>query len=186
MGPPLKPIDTIFEYLRAGQKHYGESAVTQFEHAVQCAMLAEREGASPALVAASLLHDLGHLVNPDDRAQIARREDCAHEAIAADYLETWFGEAVTLPVRLHVAAKRYLTAVDPGYFGTLSAGSVLSLELQGGPFAADAAARFAALPGAADAIRLRRWDERAKEAGAAIPDLEHFRPYLEASLEPAR
>jgi predicted HD phosphohydrolase len=145
----MSVIDTIFDYLRAGQKHYGESAVTQFEHAVQCAMLAEREGASSALIAASLLHDLGHLVNPEDRAQTARREDCEHEAIAADYLERWFDDAVTLPVRLHVAAKRYLTA------------------------------RFAALPGARDAIRLRRWDERAKEVGAAIPALEHFRPHLD-------
>jgi len=178
----MAPIDTIFDYLRAGQKHYGESAVTQLEHAIQCAMLAEREGASSALVAASLLHDLGHLVNPEDRAQTARREDCDHETIAADYLQRWFGDEVTLPVRLHVAAKRYLTAVEPAYFATLSAGSVLSLELQGGPFSADGAARFAALPGAADAIRLRRWDERAKEAGAAIPDLEHFRPHLAAHI----
>jgi [1-hydroxy-2-(trimethylamino)ethyl]phosphonate dioxygenase len=176
----MSVIDTIFDYLRAGQKHYGESAVTQFEHAVQCAMLAEREGASSALIAASLLHDLGHLVNPEDRAQTSRREDCDHETIAADYLERWFDDAVTLPVRLHVAAKRYLTATEPAYFAILSAGSVLSLELQGGPFSADEAARFAALPGARDAIRLRRWDERAKEAGAAVPALEHFRPHLEA------
>jgi phosphonate degradation associated HDIG domain protein len=178
----MTPIDTILDYLRAGQKHYGESAVTQLEHAIQCAMLAEREGASPALVAASLLHDLGHLVNPEDRAQTARGEDCQHEEIAAAYLERWFGDDVVLPVRLHVAAKRYLTATDPGYAATLSAGSVLSLELQGGPFAPVAAREFAALPGAPEAIRLRRWDERAKEAGLAIPTLDHFRPCLEQSL----
>lgn len=179
----MTPIDTIFDYLRAGQQHYGESAVTQLEHAIQCATLAEREGASSSLVAASLLHDLGHLVNPDDRAMVARREDCDHETIAADYLDRWFGDAVVLPVRLHVAAKRYLTAVEPVYFATLSAGSVLSLELQGGPFSAEDAARFAALPGATDAIRLRRWDERAKEHGAAIPPLEHFRPHVEAHFK---
>jgi len=178
----MTPIDRILDYLRAGQTHYGESSVTQLEHAIQCAMLAEREGAAPALVAASLLHDLGHLINPDDRAQTARREDCEHEALAADYLARWFGDDVVLPVRLHVAAKRYLTATDPGYAATLSAGSTLSLELQGGPFTPAEARDFAALPGAADAIRLRRWDERAKEAGAAIPALNHFRPCLEASL----
>jgi [1-hydroxy-2-(trimethylamino)ethyl]phosphonate dioxygenase len=154
-------IDTIFGYLRAGQKHYGESTVTQFEHSIQCAMLAEREGASSALVAASLLHDLGHLVNPEDRAQTARREDCQHEDIAADYLARWFNDDVVLPVKLHVAAKRYLTATEPTYAAILSPGSTLSLELQGGPFSAEEAREFSALPGALDAIRLRRWDERA-------------------------
>jgi [1-hydroxy-2-(trimethylamino)ethyl]phosphonate dioxygenase len=177
----MNPIDAIFDYLRAGQKHYGESSVTQLEHAIQCAMLAEREGASPALIAASLLHDLGHLINPEDRAQTARREDCEHEVIAADYLARWFGDDVVLPIRLHVAAKRYLTATDPGYAATLSAGSTLSLQLQGGLFSAGDAREFAALPGAADAIRLRRWDESAKEAGLAIPPLDHFRTYVQAS-----
>jgi [1-hydroxy-2-(trimethylamino)ethyl]phosphonate dioxygenase len=175
-------IDTIFGYLRAGQKHYGESTVTQFEHAIQCATLAEREGASSALVAASLLHDLGHLVNPEDRSQTARREDCQHEEIAADYLARWFGDGVVLPVKLHVAAKRYLTATEPAYAATLSPGSTLSLELQGGPFSAAEAHEFAALPGALDAIRLRRWDERAKEHGAQTPPLDHFRACLEENL----
>jgi [1-hydroxy-2-(trimethylamino)ethyl]phosphonate dioxygenase len=179
----MSPIDTIFEYLEAGQKHYGESAVTQLEHAIQCATLAEREGAVPALIAASLLHDLGHLVNPEDRVQTARREDCEHEAIAADYLARWFGDDVVLPVRLHVAAKRYLTATEPHYFAILSAGSILSLELQGGPFTAAEAAVFAAQPGAPEAIRLRRWDEEAKVTGAPIPGLEHFRSCLEHSLK---
>jgi|HubBroStandDraft_6_1064221.scaffolds.fasta_scaffold1065596_1 phosphonate degradation associated HDIG domain protein len=178
----MTPIDTILDALRAGQKHYGESGVTQLEHAIQCAMQAEREGASSALVAASLLHDLGHLVNPEDRAQTARGEDCAHELIAADYLQRWFGDAVTLPIRLHVAAKRYLTATEPDYAATLSAGSALSLELQGGPFSTDEARRFAALPGAPEAIRLRRWDERAKEHDLAIPPVDHFRACLEENL----
>ena len=182
----MSPIDTILDILRtAGHRHYGESAVTQLEHAVQCAMLAEREGASPALVTVALLHDLGHLVNPDDRAATQRREDCRHEEIGADALGRWFGPAVTLPVRLHVSAKRYLTATDPAYLATLSPGSALSLELQGGPFWPGAARRFAAMPGAADAIRLRRWDEAAKVGGAAIPDLEHFRPHLARCLKPA-
>ena len=176
------PVDTIFDFLRTGQKYYGESAVTQFEHAMQCAALAERESAGSALIAAALLHDLGHLVNPDDRAAAARGDDGEHETIAADYLARWFGERVTLPIRLHVAAKRYLTATELGYTATLSRASVLSLEAQGGPFTAEAATHFAAVPGAADAIRLRRWDERAKEAGAAIPPLDHFRRCLEENL----
>ena len=182
----MSPIDAIFEILRsAGHRHYGESAVSQFEHAVQCAVLAERDAASPALVTAALLHDIGHLVNPDDRAATQRREDCKHEEIGADTLGRWFGTAVTLPVRLHVSAKRYLTATDAAYAASLSPGSTLSLELQGGPFSVEAARRFAAAAGAAEAIRLRRWDEAAKVRGAAIPDLDHFRPHLTWCLEPA-
>jgi [1-hydroxy-2-(trimethylamino)ethyl]phosphonate dioxygenase len=182
----LNQIDTIFEILRdAGERHYGESAVTQFEHAVQCAMLAERDGATSALVTAALLHDIGHLINPDDRAAAQRREDCEHEEIGADYLGQWFGEAVTLPVRLHVAAKRYLTATDAAYAAILSPDSTLSLELQGGPFSPEAARRFVAEPGAPEAILLRRWDEAAKVRGAAIPGLDHFRSHLAACLEPA-
>ncbi len=103
---------------------------------------------------AALLHDIGHLVTPDDRAAAQRREDGEHEHIGADYLGRWFSEAVSLPVRLHVAAKRYLTAGDPGYAATLSRGSVASLELQGGPFSQDEMRRFSGEPGAADAIRL--------------------------------
>jgi gamma-butyrobetaine dioxygenase len=179
----MTAIDTIFDTLGAGPKHHGESAVTQFAHAIQCATLAEREGAGAALVAASLLHDFGHLVNPDDRAAASRGEDGEHETVAADYLARWFGDAVILPIRLHVAAKRYLTAIEPGDAGILSRASVLSLAAQGGPFSSDDARRFAELPGAADAIRLRCWDERAKEKDAATPALDHFRPCLEANLK---
>jgi phosphonate degradation associated HDIG domain protein len=179
----MDPIEEIFGVLRnAGQGHYGESAVTQVEHAVQCATLAERDSASPALITAALLHDIGHLVNPDDRKATARGEDGEHEQAGAEYLGQWFGEEVTRPVYLHVAAKRYLTATDPGYAALLSPTSALSLTLQGGPFSPEAARRFAAQPGAAGAIRLRRWDEAAKDPGAATSPLDHFRRYLAASL----
>jgi [1-hydroxy-2-(trimethylamino)ethyl]phosphonate dioxygenase len=178
----VESVDEILVVLRkAGQGHYGESAVTQLEHALQCATLAERDGASPALIAAALLHDIGHLVNPDDRRATARDEDGEHEQTGAEYLARWFAEDVTRPVYLHVAAKRYLTATDPAYAATLSPASALSLRLQGGPFSSEAARRFAAQPGAEAAIRLRRWDEGAKEQGAATPPLDHFRQYLAIS-----
>jgi [1-hydroxy-2-(trimethylamino)ethyl]phosphonate dioxygenase len=182
-GERVPPIDTVFDILRDnGRGNYGEGAVTQLGHALQCALLAERDGAGSALVAAALLHDIGHLVNPDDRAAADRGEDGGHERIGARFLRSWFGEAVALPVELHVAAKRWLTATDPAYAATLSPTSARSLEVQGGPFSAEAAQRFAALPGAADAIRLRRWDEQAKLRGAAVPPLDHFRRHLEACL----
>jgi phosphonate degradation associated HDIG domain protein len=180
-GDGMDPIEAIFGILReAGHDRYGETAVTQLEHALQCAALAERDGAGPALIAASLLHDIGHLVNPDDHTAARRGKDGRHETFGADYLAPWFGEAVTLPVRLHVAAKRWLTATEPGYAATLSPASAASLAVQGGPFSPEEARRFAAQPGAADAIRLRRWDEAAKERGAPVPALDHFRDHLAA------
>jgi predicted HD phosphohydrolase len=91
---------------------------------------------------------------------------------------------VTLPIQLHVAAKRYLCATEAPYFATLSPGSVRSLELQGGPFTSEQAQRFAATPYAPDAVVLRRWDEQAKVCGLPTPALQHFRPYLEAVLQP--
>ena len=99
-----------------------------------------------------------------------------------DWLGKWFAEDVTGPVRLHVDAKRYLTATDGGYFATLSPASVRSLELQGGPFPLALAEGFIALPHAAAAVRLRRWDDSAKVPGKATPDLAHFRPHLDAAL----
>jgi phosphonate degradation associated HDIG domain protein len=178
----MNPIEMLFELLRREGKAHYEGALTQFEHAVQCATLAEQDRASPALITASLFHDLGHLVNPGYRTATLRGRDGEHEITGAEHLTQWFGEDVTLPVRLHVSAKRYLTAIDPGYAAILSPGSALSLELQCGPFSPEQARRFAAAAGAADAIRLRRWDEGAKRPGAAIPDLESFRPYVAASL----
>jgi len=179
----MNPIEMLFELLRReGRTHY-ESAVTQFEHAVQCATLAEQERASPALITASLFHDIGHLVNPGYRTATLRGRDGEHEITGAEHLATWFGDYVTLPVRLHVAARRYLTAIDPGCVATLSSGSAPSVELQCGPFSPEQARRFAGAAGAADAIRLCRWDESAKRPGAAVPGLEHFQPYVAVSLD---
>jgi phosphonate degradation associated HDIG domain protein len=144
-----------------GGERYGER-VTQLDHALQCASLAAEAGAADSLVAAALLHDYGHLI--DDRGHMAERDglDGEHEAVGAAALVAWFGPAVTEPVALHVAAKRYLCAAEPGYFEALSPASQLSLELQGGPFAPAEAAAFIARPFAPDAVRLRRWDDWGK------------------------
>jgi [1-hydroxy-2-(trimethylamino)ethyl]phosphonate dioxygenase len=182
----MDPIDRIFERFELhGGDDYGSDRVRQLEHALQCAALAEAEGAAPTLIAAALLHDIGHLIHDLGDAPAARGIDDRHELLGREWLSRWFGEAVTEPVRLHVNAKRYLTATDQGYFATLSAGSVRSLELQGGPFTAELAAGFIGLPFAEDAVRLRRWDEAAKVPGKTTPDLGHFRRYIEASLTAA-
>jgi phosphonate degradation associated HDIG domain protein len=179
----MNSVDEIFEILEArGGAQYGGERVSQLEHALQCATLAEEAGGDAALIVASLLHDIGHLVHDLGPAPAARGIDDRHELRGREWLSAHFAEAVTEPVRLHVNAKRYLTSTDPGYLAKLSAGSVRSLELQGGPFSPELAAGFIGLPHAEAAVRLRRWDEGAKVPGKATPDLSHFRPYLEASL----
>ncbi|HWB51754.1 MAG TPA: HD domain-containing protein [Stellaceae bacterium] len=182
----MTPVEQIFErFERHGGNDYGSERVRQLEHALQCAALAEAENATPALITASLLHDIGHLIHDLGHAPAARGIDDRHELLGREWLARWFGAEVTEPVRLHVPAKRYLTATDPGYFAMLSAGSVRSLDLQGGPFSAEDAADFIAQPHADEAVRLRRWDEGAKVPGKTTPGLAHFRRYIEASLGPA-
>ena len=168
-------------FARRGDETYGEG-VSQTEHALQCAAFAQRDGASAALITATLLHDIGHLLHdlPSDVADSGI--DTQHEATGSAWLSRHFGLAVTEPVRMHVAAKRYLATTEPGYFDQLSEASKLSLRLQGGPMSAAQAAAFAAEPFFDDAIRLRRWDEEGKIVGYRGPELAHFEPLVRASL----
>src|SRR5579859_6046653 len=147
-----------------GGSLYGGEAVTQEEHALQAAMLAESAGADAPSIAAALLHDVGHLLHelPDDAPE--RGVDDAHEELAAKWLAEWLPAETVEPVRLHVAAKRYLCATDAGYFARLSPPSVLSLKLQGGPMSEAEVEAFRASRFFKDAIRLRAWDEAAKVA----------------------
>lgn len=182
----MNPIDRIFEVLGSGSHtEYGNERVSQLDHALQTAALAEHEGASAALVAAALLHDVGHLLHGDERAAYDRGDDTRHENTGGAWLGQWFGDEVTEPVRRHVAAKRYLTATDPSYFEILSPISRRTLELQGGPFSSSEADAFARRRFAEQAVAVRRWDDAAKVVGAAVPALEHFRDCLAASLGPA-
>lgn len=164
-----------------GDAAYLGEPVSQTEHALHTAWAAEQAGAGGALVAAALLHDVGHLLHdlPEDCA-LAGIDD-AHEERGARWLSQHFGPEVAEPVRLHVAAKRFLCATDPTYAGRLSEASLRSLQLQGGPFAPDEAAKFRAHPQAEAAVLLRRLDEQAKVPGLHTPDLEHFRLFLEAA-----
>lgn len=179
--PTRKAVtDEILAMFREkGHSEYGGEAVTQQEHALQAATFAEREQAEPALIVAALLHDVGHLLHslPDDAPD--RGIDDHHENLAARWLRKHFGPAVVEPVRMHVAAKRYLCAVDPEYFGLLSPPSIQSLKLQGGPMSEAEANDFAAGPHAEAATRLRRWDDRAKDPEMKTPDVEHFARYID-------
>lgn len=168
-------VDEIVRlFAERGHATYGEG-VTLTEHSLQTAAEAEADGAGEALVAAALLHDLGHLIV----APNAPHGDYDHDAVGAAYLSRHFGPAVSEPVRLHVAAKRYLCAVEPDYAEALSAASTHSLARQGGPMDRDEAAAFEAEDHHAAAVALRRYDDAGKAPGRRVPGLEHYRPLLE-------
>lgn len=168
-----------------GGELYGGETVTQTQHALQCATLAETEEAPAHLIAAALLHDIGHLLDEEFESALERKEDRRHEDLGHDYLARHFGPEVTKPVRLHVDAKRYLCAVDRDYFAGLSPASVRTLEMQGGPFSPSQARDFAARPFADEAVRLRIWDDKGKDPDMETPDFDHFLPYLQQAMKPA-
>jgi phosphonate degradation associated HDIG domain protein len=175
----LLQIRSAFD--RRGGETYGEG-VSQTDHALQAAWLAQQAGAPPSLIVASLLHDIGHLIHdlPEDIAE--QGIDTEHESLGSAWLSRYFGPAVTEPVRLHVEAKRYLCIAEPGYFERLSEASVLSLKLQGGAHKAEEAKAFAVELYAEAAVKLRHWDEEAKVVGMKTPSLIHFEPLIRASL----
>jgi phosphonate degradation associated HDIG domain protein len=174
----IPQICALFE--RGGHQMYSGEPVNQLQHALQSATLAELAGAEPELVCAALLHDLGHLLNPQGETPSARGVDDTHQYFAIPYLRGLFRPAVLEPIRLHVDAKRYLCATDSAYRERLSEDSKRSLELQGGVFSAADAAQFIARPYAADALSLRLWDDQAKVEGKATPDLRHFSKLMSA------
>jgi gamma-butyrobetaine dioxygenase len=170
----MTAVETIGE-LFAGpgaRDHLGEP-VPIGEHMLQAGALAEAAGAEGALVVAALLHDIGHLLDEDE-------DEDRHGEAGANWLSQWFGAAVIEPVRLHVPAKRYLCAADAEYFGLLSAESVRTLSLQGGPMTAAEVAAFEALPFSRDAVAIRRWDDQAKDPVVTPPRFAHFAPLLAA------
>jgi len=163
----LPYIESLFAH--HGAAYYGGERISQTEHALQCAQLAEQAGESEAVTVAALLHDIGHLMLAESITA-----DMRHQEVGADALATLFGDDVTAPVRLHVAAKRSLGVIDPAYLDTLSPVSVHSLALQGGVFTPEQAEAFAAQPHALAAVRLRRYDDLAKVVGLSTPPLEHY------------
>ncbi|MER7767710.1 TauD/TfdA family dioxygenase [Kitasatospora sp. NPDC096140] len=176
----LDAVAGLFAGEGAGE-YLGEE-VTMAEHMLQAAAAAEAAGAPDHLVAAALLHDVGHFQGALHGRDLMQANDNRHSDTGADWLARWFGPEVTEPVRLHVAAKRYLCAVEPGYRDRLSAASEYTLSVQGGPMSDAEAAAFAELPGAVDAVAVRRWDEQAKVAGAPTPGFDHYRPLLAALM----
>lgn len=176
-------MDRLAElFTTRGHAIYGGEAVTQLEHGLQAASLAADAGASSAEITAALLHDVGHLLHGlgDDCAE--HGVDDKHEDLGVRFLAKHFPPAVTEPVRLHVAAKRYLCGAEQGYFATLSGPSITSLKLQGGPMTATETVEFERNPHFAAAVALRKRDDEAKVPGLPTPTFTEFRPHLEACL----
>jgi [1-hydroxy-2-(trimethylamino)ethyl]phosphonate dioxygenase len=173
-------VDEIFGmFERFGDLAYGED-VTQREHALQAAHFAVQDDAPDALVAAALIHDVGQFIEQAGDAAESEGRDARHEHLGGDYLARFFPPEVVEPIRLHVDAKRYLCAAEPGYLEKLSAASSLSLSLQGGPFTLDEMAEFRGRPHAAEAVRLRRYDDLGKQRDLVVAPLESYRALLES------
>jgi [1-hydroxy-2-(trimethylamino)ethyl]phosphonate dioxygenase len=177
----VEKIITLFN--DQGDSEYGGEPVTQGEHALQSAHLALTEKASSSLVIASLLHDIGHVLHalPDDAPE--QGIDDLHEELGNRFLIKYFIPAVSEPVHLHVAAKRYLCAVEPSYFALLSEPSVLSLQLQGGPMSEEECQKFEANPYYKDAVQLRRYDDMAKIPNLTVQPIEFYAPFLQENLK---
>ncbi len=169
--------DVLALYEEWGAERYDEE-VTQLEHALQTAALAKAAGARDALVAAALLHDVGHVLELAG-GRFRSDADERHESRGAAYLAALFPPEVTAPIAMHVQAKRYLCAVDAGYAPALSAGSVASLARQGGPMDEAEIAAFERHPVADAAVVLRRWDDEAKVLDLDSGTIEQHRTLLE-------
>lgn len=180
----MNVVDTILDLFNMhGASAYLGEPVSQQEHALQAAYLATRDQAPDALIAAALLHDIGHLLTLDETAA-ERGIDQFHEEQASAWLAAHFDRDVTEPIRLHVMAKRYL-CIDPEYLRALSPASLHSLKLQGGPLSDVEKLRFEEHPYHKDAVRLRRWDDEAKVPGWAVPELIEYESLLRRLAKPA-
>jgi phosphonate degradation associated HDIG domain protein len=183
----VKPNDSITSFIlelfaqRGSQEYMGE-AVTMSQHMEQTAACAVADGAPESLVIAALLHDIGHFVGQHPIEALENGIDNNHEDVGADYLEPYYPPSVTEPIRLHVAAKRYLCATDDGYLKRLSDASINSLNVQGGPMNATEVRAFEARPHYQDAVRLRLYDDDGKVAGLTIRPVTDYRANLESQL----
>ena len=172
-------IQDLFK--QRGHQAYGEG-VTELQHALQAAYLAELDDAPDNLIVAAVLHDIGHLLHglPEDVAE--QGMDGHHEQIGEKWLEEHFGPEVSQPVRLHVAAKRYQCTVNPDYLAQLSPASTKSFVLQGDKMNTDEVSAFEKNPFFKDALQLRTWDDNAKDPEMETPLLEHYLPLVKAAL----
>ncbi|MBT8433027.1 MAG: HD domain-containing protein [Gammaproteobacteria bacterium] len=181
---PDQIIDSILDlFAHRGAREYMGEAVTMSQHMEQSAACAVADGAPDSLVIAALLHDIGHFIGEHPIEALENGIDNVHEEAGARYLEPFFPASITEPIRLHVAAKRYLCATDKDYFGELSDASVDSLKVQGGPMSRAEVERFESNPYHKQAVRLRLYDDDGKVAGLEIKPVTEYRATLEALVK---
>jgi phosphonate degradation associated HDIG domain protein len=173
-------------YVAHGASAYFGEQVSILEHALQTAHFARRDGADDTLVLAALLHDIGHLLTEMPASISDWTRDARHERSGARWLARHFDAALSEPVRLHVPAKRYLCATDPGYLARLSPASVHTLQLQGGPMSADEVAQFERERFAQQAVRLRHWDDQGKVAGLETAAFAEYIPLMNRAARDSR
>ena len=176
----------ISVFASRGRDNYGGEEVSQLEHALQAASLARADGASAALITAALLHDIGHILDEEETRQEPPSQgkslDDAHEEKGYLWLRDHFGPEVSDPVRLHVAAKRYMCTVEPEYLSRLSPTSLQSYHDQGGSMSNEEVKAFESELHLEAALSVRRWDDAAKVVGMKIPTIEDFVPEIKATL----
>lgn len=180
--------DTIVAFLgdifkrRGGEEYLGEP-VTMAEHMLQGACLAEQQGESEIIIVSALLHDIGHFTSEFGTFSMEDTHDRHHEEAGAAVLERFFPKLVIDCVREHVAAKRYICATDPAYFGELSIASIHSLKLQGGPMSPEEVVAFEKNPNVAEIVRVRRLDDAGKIAGMVTPGFDHYAPMIQRIVD---
>jgi phosphonate degradation associated HDIG domain protein len=181
---PTNLDDVLRTYREHGHRHYGED-VTELQHALQCATFAQEAGEPPAVAAAALLHDYGHLCHQLGEDIATHGVDARHEHIGYNKLKGLFTNEIVDACRLHVAAKRYLCWKERAYLDSLSDASRQSLQLQGGPMNADDAREFESEPYFDLAVRVRRYDDMGKLPDMVTPGLDSFIPLLQTFVRTA-
>lgn len=168
-------VNEVFDlYVQRGSDDYIGEPVSQIEHMSQSAQLALGEGYDDEVVLAAFFHDIGHICEHDlDAASMGGYGVASHERVGADYLrKCGFSERVAKLVEYHVQAKRYLTLRQPGYYAQLSEASRRTLEYQGGVMSKAEADAFEQDPLCSVSLRMRQWDEMAKEMNVPVIDLK--------------
>ena len=170
----------IFNFSNNRSLYIGED-LTISEHMIQTAMLAEKNKCSDDLICASLLHDYGHFVIENPNQLVSDKIDGRHEIIGANYLKNFFHNKIIEPILLHVEAKKYL-ARNKKYYNNLSDASKISLKLQGGIMNEIDAKKFEQNKNYENAIKLRRFDEGAKQKNLKIKKIEDYKVLLNSKV----
>ena len=175
---PQAVVNEVFSlYKKFGDEDYIGEPVSQLEHMSQAAALAQAEGFDDEVILAAFFQDIGHLcADAEEAGSMDGMGNVDHEKLGADYLlERGFSERVANLVQGHVIAKRYLTYKYPEYYNRLSDASKGTLEFQGGVMTEEEATDFELNPDAELIIRLRYWDDMAKEMNQPVDNLDYLK-----------